>query len=271
MSNTTTLLIGATGGIGRAIAEELNSSGESLLLIGRSKQKLQALKTELQQSNPDSGGSIGYWAADIARDEGRRSILDLVAHYDHPIERLINNAGVNAFSMFEDQSADLIEEILNTNAIAPIQLIRLLLPYLREQEKADIINIGSTFGSIGYPGFSSYSASKFALRGFTEALAREYEQSNIRIRYFAPRATKTSLNCSQVEQMNAQLNVHMDSPKQVAYELSLFIHSGKNSAAVGWPEKGFARLNQLFPSLVGHFIQKDLATIKKYAKASIAA
>ncbi|MFK7732557.1 MAG: SDR family oxidoreductase [Pseudomonadales bacterium] len=271
MSNSTTLLTGATGGIGRAIAAELNAAGESLLLIGRCESRLKNLQRDLRQANAQSGGNVNYCVADINRAEDRQCILRKVQQHQQPVTRLINNAGVNAFAMFEDQSADSVQDILNTNAVAPIQLIRILLPYFLAQQTADIVNIGSTFGSIGYPGFSSYSASKFALRGFTEALSREYENSGLQIRYFAPRATKTDLNCSHVEQMNEQLNVNMDCPKQVARELAAFINSEKRSAAVGWPEKGFARLNQLFPSLVGHFIQKDFSVIHKHAKASITA
>ena len=71
------------------------------------------------------------------------------------------------------------------------QLTRALLPTLRSQPASAILNIGSVFGSLGYPGFTAYSATKFALRGFTEALRREMADSKIGVHYFAPRATKT--------------------------------------------------------------------------------
>ncbi len=271
MNNSVTLLTGATGGIGRAVAMELHLTGESILMVGRNESSLQNLQHELSELKADSSGKLDYLVADITDDADRDAILRYVQKHSAPVTRLINNAGVNVFGMFEDQSADTVQEIMDTNALAPIQLTRTLLPYLLEQAPAEIINIGSTFGSIGYPGFSSYSASKFALRGFTEALAREYDSSTLRIRYFAPRATRTELNSSHVEQMNSELNVHMDSPSQVARELMAFIHSQKHSASMGWPEKGFARLNQLFPRLVGHFIRKDLEVIRQYAKASLTA
>ena len=153
------------------------------------------------------------------------------------------------------------------NVSYPLQLIKRLLPVLVTQDQpSQFITIGSTFGSIGYPGYSAYSASKFALRGATEALSREYADTNIRFRYFAPRATKTTMNSNAVISMNQELKVGMDSPDIVAAALIKFIKGQQASQHIGFPERFFAWLNRVFPSFVGSAIVKDLPTIKRYAK-----
>ena len=97
------------------------------------------------------------------------------------VDLLINCAGTNNFGMFEDQPQNAIKQVLDINLTGPILLSLELMPLLRQRGDAHIVNIGSTFGSIGYPGFSAYCASKFGLRGFTEALRRELGDAAVRI------------------------------------------------------------------------------------------
>ena len=126
--------------------------------------------------------------------------------------------------------------------------------------------MGSTFGSIGYPGFSAYSSSKFALRGATDALRREYADTCVAFRYFAPRATQTTMNNDAVVGMNEALKVTMDSPETVAKALIRFIATQQAQQHLGFPERFFAWLNRLLPAIVGNAIAKDLPIIKRYAK-----
>jgi short-subunit dehydrogenase len=93
---------------------------------------------------------------------------------------LINAAGINPFGMFAEQAAAEIGKAFAINTVAPILLCHALLPVLSERPAAQIVNVGSTFGSIGFPGFAAYSATKFAVRGFSEALRRELADSAIR-------------------------------------------------------------------------------------------
>ncbi|MFK8019847.1 MAG: SDR family oxidoreductase [Pseudomonadales bacterium] len=267
MEEATTLLTGASGGIGQAIAEQLFAEGYSLILVARRKTVLDELKARLEASYPDSDAVIEVCAADLCSAADREMLALRVEQHDKPVNRLINNAGISSFALFEQESGQSLESIMEINALAPMQLTNLLLPYFKRQTESEVINVGSTFGSIAFPGFSAYSASKFALRGFSEALGRECHDSTLRIRYFAPRATRTNINSVHVEQMNDELKVAMDSSQHVAKELLRFIRGSKTTAHLGWPEKGFAKLNQLFPALVTHFISKDLSTIKRFGSA----
>ena len=265
MSNLTAVIFGATGGIGHAIAHHFAEKGLNLILVGRKQDTLQQLEQSLAQQYPQL--QLHSLRCDLIDASSRHDFIQALAALKQPIHYYINNAGMNDFRLFAQQSQDTIEQMMLVNVAYPLQLIKRLLPILMiQQSPSQIISIGSTFGSIGYPGFSAYSASKFALRGASEALGREYADTSVKFRYFAPRATKTTMNKNTVVAMNQALKVKMDSPETVAKALVNFISTTKSHQHLGFPERFFAWLNRLFPNVVGNAIVKDLPTIKLYAK-----
>jgi len=257
IAGKTILLTGASGGIGSAIATALSEQGARLILVGRNTETLTQLNQKL-------GGHHLDCVADISTQTGRDNIISFCENEVSKINVVINNAGISHFSSLENIEPSTIEQIIQTNLISQILLCQAFLPLLKNFPESEIINIGSTFGSIGYPGFSVYCASKFGLRGFSEALSRELSDSTISIRYFAPRATKTTFNTDKVVEMNKALANTMDSPEQVAKALVVFLGNTQHRAFLGWPEKLFVRLNGLLPSLVDKAITKKLSVIKRY-------
>jgi hypothetical protein len=157
-------------------------------------------------------------------------------------QRPVNNAGVSHFRFLENQPAEEIDLALAVNLQAPFHLCRLLLPHLQRQPEAHILNTGSVFGGIGYAAYSVYSATKFAIRGFSEALRRELADTAVQVHYLAPRATRTGINTAAVESMNAELGVAMDTPPVVARAACAMLEKGTLEAVVGWP-KFFVRLD----------------------------
>ena len=265
IENKSVVLTGASGGIGRAIAEKLNSAGARLILVGRNEQKLAEMIAEF---GSDAHAAI---VADIGCKEGR-------AHLRHNCESLrpngisllINCAGVNEFGLFEERSQAAIADTININLISPMLICQDLLPMLRQQDRAQIINIGSTFGSIGYPGFGAYCASKFGLRGFTESLRRELSDSGLQVSYIAPRTTETDLNSKNMVAMNDALGTATDKPSVVADEVMQIIAAPVGADKyLGWPEKLIVRVNALLPSLVDSNLRKQLPIIRRFAKHGI--
>tara|TARA_R110002074_G_scaffold170005_2_gene331923 strand:- start:53833 stop:54633 length:801 start_codon:yes stop_codon:yes gene_type:complete len=256
LKNKVIVLTGAGGGIGSALAQVLSKAGASLILVGRDQQKLDGINQQLDTKH-------NILIADIATTEGRQAIAAHCQQLDTGIHMLINNAGIGAFKSFETMDSSEVATMININLSSTILLTQVLLPLLNAQAEAQIINIGSAFGSIGFPGFAVYSASKFGLRGFTEALSRELKDGPVSVRYFAPRATKTLLNDSCVEALNQALKTPVDSPERVADEFLSFLQSKSLRYFVGWPEKLFARINGVFPSLVDSAIGKQLPIIKR--------
>jgi short-subunit dehydrogenase len=146
-----------------------------------------------------------------------------------------------------------------------MQLTRRLLPELGRRPEAWIVNVGSIMGYLGYPGHAAYCASKFALRGFTEALRRELADSPVRVLYLAPRATRTAMNGAGVRALNAELGVAMDEPVAVARALVALLEDPVRERLLGMPEKLFARLNQVLPGLVDRALLRQLSTIRRHA------
>ncbi|MDD9225057.1 SDR family oxidoreductase [Aeromonas hydrophila] len=252
------LLTGASGGIGEALAQELAAQGAHLLLHGRRASALERLRKELP--HPERHQMV---IADLGSPQERAKLLQHPA-LDKGLDVLINNAGCNQFAWLEDQSSEQVERQLLLNVEAPIQLTRMLLPRLRKP--AVIMNVGSSFGAIGYAGYSVYCASKFALRGFSEALGRELEGTGIQVLHFAPRATRTRLNSEAAYEMNAELGTHTDSPQDVAEEAVIALCNETRRSWLGWPEKLFVRLNGLLPGLVDRALAKQKPIIERYAR-----
>ncbi|MGL6556466.1 SDR family oxidoreductase [Aeromonas dhakensis] len=252
------LLTGASGGIGEALAQELAAQGAHLLLHGRRAGALERLCKELP--HPERHQTV---IADLGSPQERARLLQHPA-LDEGLDVLINNAGCNQFAWLEDQSSEQVERQLLLNVEAPIQLTRMLLPRLRKP--AVIMNIGSSFGAIGYAGYSVYCASKFALRGFSEALGRELEGTGIQVLHFAPRATRTRLNSEAAYEMNAELGTHTDSPQDVAEEAVIALCNETRRSWLGWPEKLFVRLNGLLPGLVDRALARQKPIIESYAR-----
>ncbi len=254
------LLTGATGGIGAAIANELAKQGHQLLLVGRDADKLEQLKASLP------GAQLCY-RCDLCVEADREQLYQRLR--DAPaIDVLVNNAGINAFGLFEQQSPAAISQIVQTNVVATMLFTQAMLGLLARD--GQLVVVGSTLGSLGYPGYAAYCASKFALRGFCEALRRELSDSQLSISYLAPRATATRLNSSQVTEMNRQLGATMDTPEAVAQQLSRMIARRQRELFIGYPEKLFVWINRLLPHLIDASLKKQLPIIKRFAEKRLA-
>jgi len=262
LKNKTILLTGATGGIGSEIARLLSAEGARLLLVDMLQPTLETLAQELKSETSD----IEFVAADLGSSQGREAVRRIVEDKYDVLDGLINCAGINVFSMFMDIDEDQIEKMVAVNITSPILLTKQLIPMLKYSNNGHIINFGSTFGSIGYPGFAIYSATKFAIRGFTEALRRELAKTSISVSYIAPRATRTSINTEPVNEMNEALGVKMDAPSVVASQVLAMLKNEQSSTRyLGWPEKLFVKINSVLPVLVDNALLKQLDTVIHFA------
>lgn len=269
--NANILLTGASGGIGSELAKLLYQEGANLILVGRCATKLEQLHSQLQaMEHTNPRGRIITIAADINTAPGRQNLVSVCADLPDGLSALINNAATNHFGLLSDMSEEQITSIIHLNTLVPILLTRALLPCLLAARQPTIVNIGSVFGSIGFAGHTSYSASKFALRGFTQALRREIADTDMTIHYVAPRATWTEFNCQRTNAMNSELGVTMDSPEVVAQKIIKVMGRSKNTnQVIGWPEKLFVKLNSLLPGLVDSALARQLPVIQKFCAQKI--
>lgn len=264
LAGRTIILTGASGGIGRPLCVRLVGQGAKVVAVGRNTHRLAMLADALPS------GTVFPVAADIGTSAGRQELLEQVAAMTVPPSILVVGHAGAAFGLFADQTDRSLEQLMQTNLVGSLLLIHALLPALERQPKASVAVIGSTFGSLAYPGFAAYSASKFGLRGLVEALGREYAGSNVSFQYLSPRATSTDFNSASVDAMNAELGVTCDSADDVALALLQALRSGNSRLQLGWPERLFARLNGLFPELVDRSLRKQLPVIKRHASSNLA-
>jgi len=152
------------------------------------------------------------------------------------------------------------------NLLAPMWLSRALLPAMQAQNSGHIVNIGSIFGSIGFAYFTTYSASKFGLRGFSEALRRELADTGIKVSYIAPRAVRTPMNNDAVMRMGEATKMNMDEPDAVVAKIIAAIETDKKDAYFGFPESLFVRINALLPRLVDGSVAAQNRIARAFAK-----
>ena len=257
MNKIRLIMTGATGGIGQAILKKLAPHIEGAIINGLEADILDNIKKELNLAQ------CYCVPGDINHPNVRETIFNRAQHLSK-INLVINNAGFNKFSLFHDLSDDDFSDMMQANLIAPMHLIKKILPLLKHDESCQIINTGSVFGYLGYPGFVSYCAGKFGLRGFSQALRRELADTNIQVRYFAPRATKTSFNTSNIDEMNKLLGNKSDLPEQVANAFYQFIKQKKWQKILGFKESFFVFINNLLPAIPDKAISKQLNIIKRF-------
>jgi len=250
------VLTGASGGIGLELAEQLCAAGARVLAVSRQIGKL----ADLVNRYP---GRLQWQSADLRHHEGREQVLARAREMGG-VNVLINAAGVNRFALFDQIDAQALDELLDINLKAALQLTRVCLPLLRAQPRAMVVNVGSTYGSIGYPGYATYCASKFALRGFSQALRRELADTSVSVMYAAPRATRTAMNSTAATALNQALKVGMDDPADVARAVLKAVQSERNELYLGWPEKLFVRINGMLPGVVDRALRKQLPVIRRY-------
>lgn len=253
LAGKTVLLTGSTGGIGAEVARRLSSEGARLILTGRSLEKLRALQSQL-------AAETLVYSCDLTDAAEQQGLLTF-CQQQGGIDVLINNAGISQFALCQQQQFD---GLVSINLLVPMQLCQLFLPMLR-QHKGQILNVGSALGSIGHPGFTGYCATKFGLRGFTEALQRELAGTEVQVKYFAPRTTETSINSTDVVQLNQELGNGVDHPSWVAGQLVQQLKSNQLRRFLGWPERIFVRLNGVFPALVDIGLKSKLTVIELFA------
>jgi short-subunit dehydrogenase len=259
--NKRILFVGAAGGIGSYMTSALLNAGARVCAVGLFEKEL----SELEEGVKDYAANICTVSADITKSEERDRCIQAINDCFGGIDILINLAGINAFARFEEQTEESIEKIMMVNAVAPMLITHGVLPCMLRQGSGQIVNVGSTFGSIGFPCFSSYSTSKFALRGFSQALRRELAGTGIDVTYVSPRGVDTPLNPPAVYEMAKEVKMNFDRPKVVAKQILKAIEQQKKEKYIGFPESLFARVNGVFPGLVDNALKKQNDVMKKHA------
>jgi NAD(P)-dependent dehydrogenase (short-subunit alcohol dehydrogenase family) len=169
------IVTGASGGIGRVTAQRLARNGTTVVLAARRADKLEALAAELP-------GAVAR-PTDVRDPQALSALVEQAASLTGRIDGLVNNAGVGGVASVLSED-DAVEGMIQVNLLAPIRLMRAVVPIMRAQGGGSIVNIGSVAGEVGISGV--YSATKFALRGMTDSVRRELAGTGIGVTLIEP-------------------------------------------------------------------------------------
>lgn len=181
------VVTGASSGIGREIARELCRQGAKVVVTARRADRLKDLAAEIASG----GGRVETVAGDITNPMVQLKALETAQKCFGGLDILVNNAGVGATGLFADSDPGRLRRLMDVNFFALVETTRLALPFLRLGNRPIIVNVSSILGHRGVPYNSEYSASKFAVQGFSEAIRTEFIQHGIDVLVVSPGTTET--------------------------------------------------------------------------------
>lgn len=255
LENRRILLTGASRGVGRELALQLARRHARLLLVARSGEVLQPLVAELLSAGAKSAEAL---IGDVTRAEFRAEIIAKVQAEWQAIDVLVNNAGVSAHGHFDGHDEAILRQIMEVNFYAPTELTRLSLPFLAQSDDALIVNLGSILGHRGMPYNSEYSASKFALRGWSEALRTELHGRGIDVLLVSPGTIDTEffshlLTTSDSLPWGKQKGI---SPAAAARQIVRAIELRRTEIYPNWRGRLLVAVNRWAPRLVDRVMNR---------------
>lgn len=183
------VVTGAGSGLGRALAQRLAAAGSALAIADIDEAGLHQTAESLAKNS----ALVTTHVADVGKEESVKSFAADVGARHGRLTLLINNAGVALHGTFEEISLDDLRWLMDINFWGAVYGVKYFLPMLKREPRAHIVNLSSVFGLIAPAGQAAYSASKFAVRGFTEALRHELASSNVCVSCVHPGGIRTPI------------------------------------------------------------------------------
>jgi short-subunit dehydrogenase len=256
MSNKPVVIItGASSGIGEAATRQFVQAGYCAVLAARRVERLQAIADAMSRG----GGEALVVPTDIRQFEDIENLVKAALDRFGRIDVLFNNAGIGRLKWLEDLAVDDIEDLIRVNLMGMIYTTRAVLPHMIERRSGSIINMVSIAGLIGSPTYSIYAASKFAVRGFTEALRREVGVYGIHVSGIYPGAVRTEFTAhTQVKRKTGiktptALQLSSDS---VARAVLGLVKRPRRMLVLPWYMRLAVWINSLFTWLVDWIVEK---------------
>jgi NAD(P)-dependent dehydrogenase (short-subunit alcohol dehydrogenase family) len=188
MDKKTVIITGGSSGIGRACALRFAAAGYQVVICGRDENRLTHVTEELKH-HPTEVLAV---KADVGRQEDCRHLIESCLHRFGRVDVLINNAGVSMRAAFHKTQPEVLHTLMNTNFWGTVYCTQEALPHLL-QTGGVVVGISSIAGRVGLPGRTLYSASKFAMEGFLEALRIEYLHRGLHVLVVCPGFTESNI------------------------------------------------------------------------------
>jgi short-subunit dehydrogenase len=241
------LITGASQGIGRALAVEAAAQGAKVLAAARNEVLLRELADEVHHK----GGILETVMADVTGAEDRGRMVETARRAFGGLDVLVNNAGIGATGHFAEVSPERLRKIMEVNFFGLTETTRAVLPLLRQGNRPAIVNVSSVAGKRGIPARSEYSASKFAVQGFSEALRAELDKDGIDVIVVCPGLTQTNFSQNMIEQKAKLPLDHLRgmTAADVARRTLRAIAKGKSEVVLTFQGKLIALVNRFLPRL----------------------
>ena len=184
-------ITGGSSGIGLTTAKLLAAEGANVLILSRSRDRIDQALEEIEARRKFEGQRVSGMRLDVSQhDQVNRVMAEAVERFGIP-DLLINSAGKAVPRPFEEISYEQFDDIMRTNFYGAWSTIQALLPHMKKKGGGHIVNVSSMAGFIGVFGYADYGASKFAMMGLSETLRMELRQYNIRVSVLCPPDTDT--------------------------------------------------------------------------------
>ncbi|WP_262311927.1 SDR family oxidoreductase [Acidiphilium sp. AL] len=268
------VLTGAASGIGAALARQLAARGASLALIDRDQDGLERVAAEARLF----GATVSTHVADLADPAAIAALPDAIAATHAAPALLINNAGVALVGRFDQMDAADFDWLMDINFWAGVRMTRAFLPALRRASGARIVFLSSVFGIIAPPGQCAYAASKFAIRGFAEALRHELADTPIGVTVVHPGGIRT--NIARSARLAAGMNPEeaaagvrafetmlKTTPEVAASTILRGVERGADRVLIGSDAYAIDALQRLMPARYWRPMQRRLGKLGGLVKA----
>ena len=277
------LVTGAANGIGKSLATALARRGCDVALADRDEAGIRALGQQLQASG--ARGKITHTRVDIANPSEIEAMAATVLSAHPALNIVVNNAGVALFGQFHETSPADMEWLMGINFWGVVNVTRAFLPHLEKQPAGHIANLSSIFGIVAPPGQTAYSAAKFAVRGFSEALRHELAMRNSRVHLSVvhPGGIATGIarsarvgafmtdNARRAESIDRFEAIAKTTPDEAARVIIDGIEANKARILIGSDARRLDIVQRLFPGTYWARVQKQLEkSIARLQKGSSA-
>lgn len=249
------VITGGSDGIGKALVDAFLHSGAKVATCGRNYDKLY----QLQSSHPNR--PLMIHTSDVSRETDCSNFIDAVVQNFGTIDILINNAGISMRSLVSEVEIDTIRKVMDINFWGTVYCTKFALPYIIKN-KGTIVGVSSIAGYRGLPGRSGYSASKFAVNGWLEALRTEMLGSGVNVMWVCPGFTASNirnvaLNKEGRSQGESPMNEgKMMTAEECAQHILAAIDKRKRTIVLTSTGKQTVFMNRFFPSLADKLVRK---------------
>jgi short-subunit dehydrogenase len=242
--NSTAIVTGASSGIGTEISRELAKRGQNLTLVARREDRLKSLAEEMGREHRVRAEIV---AADIASEDGRKSLFEEIESRGRDVEVLVNNAGFGSAGRFQELDGEKEALMVRTNCEAVVALCAQYVPKMVDRGRGAVLNLGSIAAFQPLPYQATYAATKAFVLSFTEALHHEFKGSGIKVSALCPGPTATEFGAVAGTNISSALD-------RITGDAARVVRAGlkgldRNKAVVipGWPNKATANVSRFLP------------------------